>query len=349
MKNNNNYPEIFRPNINKDLEPNGFIYEQLDLGLKLASYTYPAKFFQGLDSLTRELSRTNDLRNIAYAPNRKKANELITGEIIFSETAEQALLEKVPQLTNKDMLILGGITALWHQGETVVTPKQIYRMATKQTKARVTAKQEEETIEIIEMLSSMRVTLDVTAEYRGIKKLPLPKGKESIKLTGNLLNTTKLDVYQEERGNQKAYTYTAYKILEAPLLYHYAVDVLTNAYTEINREQLSIGSGLKDALLINYLSRMIALMENPNNNFKNRRISFEEIYKRADLDDPTRKQKARIKDRVEQILNNWISIGVIKSFTLEREGKSKYPNTSKDTRPYKNVLIHLNGDKPNKK
>ena len=349
MKNNNDHLEIFRPNINKDLEPNGFIYEQLSLNLNLASYKYPDKVYQGLDSVTRELSRINDLSNIAYPPNRKKANDLITGEIIFSETAEQVFRDKVPQLTNKDMLVLSGITALWHQGERHVTPKQIYRMATKQTKARVTAKQEEETIEIIELLSSMRVTLDVTAEYRGIKKLPLPKGKESIKLTGNLLNTTKLEVYQEERGNQKAYTYTAYKILEAPLLYHYAVNVLTNAYTEIDLKQLSIGSGFEDGMLNNYLSRMITLMRNPNNNYKNRRISFEEIYKHVDLDNPSRKQRARIKDKVEQTLNNWVSIGQIKSFTLEREGKSKYPNTSKDARPYKSVLIHLNENKSYKK
>ena len=207
------------------------------------------------------------------------------------------------ELTVYDKWVWNACANLKDQGHDVLTAEQIYKAMG--NTGRPNAKTKEKIMESIETISRARVTIDTTEEHDLYPKY------ERVKATFPLLATETCTAYA--RGQVVE---CAIRIIEAPKLFAFAENRQQVTRLPLNVLDSPISKTDDNLLLSDYLLMRISKMR--NSKYITRTILLDTIYQRCCIE--TYKQKQRLPEKIERILNHYKELEWIKDFKLtERE------------------------------
>ena len=207
------------------------------------------------------------------------------------------------ELTVYDKWVWNACANLKDQGHDVITAEQIYKAMG--NTGRPNAKTKEKIMESVETISRARVTIDTTEEHELYPKY------ERIKATFPLLATETCTAYA--RGQ---IVESAIKIIDAPKLFAFAENRQQVTRLPLNVLDSPISKTDDNLLLSDYLLTRISKMRNSKN--ISRTILIDTICQRCCIE--TYKQKQRLPEKIERILNHYKNLEWIKDFKItERE------------------------------
>ena len=207
------------------------------------------------------------------------------------------------ELTVYDKWVWNACANLKEQGHDVITAEQIYKAMG--NTGRPNAKTKEKIMESVETISRARVTIDTTEEHELYPKY------ERIKATFPLLATETCTAYA--RGQ---IVESAIKIIDAPKLFAFAENRQQVTRLPLNVLDSPISKTDDNLMLSDYLLTRISKMRNSKN--ISRTILIDTICQRCCIE--TYKQKQRLPEKIERILNHYKNLEWIKDFRLtERE------------------------------
>ena len=207
------------------------------------------------------------------------------------------------ELTVYDKWVWNACANLKDQGHDVITAEQIYKAMG--NTGRPNAKTKEKIMESVETISRARVTIDTTEEHELYPKY------ERIKATFPLLATETCTAYA--RGQ---IVESAIKIIDAPKLFAFAENRQQVTRLPLNVLDSPVSKTDDNLLLSDYLLTRISKMRNSKN--ISRTILIDTICQRCCIE--TYKQKQRLPEKIERILNHYKNLEWIKDFKLtERE------------------------------
>ena len=207
------------------------------------------------------------------------------------------------ELTVYDKWVWNACANLKDQGHDVLTAEQIYKAMG--NTGRPNAKTKEKIMESVETISRARVTIDTTEEHELYPKY------ERVKATFPLLATETCTAYARGQVVEGAI-----RIIEAPKLFAFAENRQQVTRLPLNVLDSPISKTDDNLLLSDYLLMRISKMRNSKN--ITRTILLDTIYQRCCIE--TYKQKQRLPEKIERILNHYKELEWIKDFKLtERE------------------------------
>ena len=114
---------------------------------------------------------------------------------------------------------------------------------------------------------------------------------------------------------------TTYHIIRKPILYEYANHLGQVMQIDLNRLAIEGLENTPENILIkNYLNRRIEIMKNKNNSVTSNIIRYKAIYELIDFDG-NKVEAKRIRDKVKKCLDEFIKLGIIKSYEEIKEGR----------------------------
>lgn len=207
------------------------------------------------------------------------------------------------ELTVYDKWVWNACANLKEQGHDVLTAEQIYKAMG--NTGRPNAKTKEKIMESVETISRARVTIDTTEEHDLYPKY------ERVKATFPLLATETCTAYARGQVVEGAI-----RIIESPKLFAFAENRQQVTRLPLNVLDSPISKTDDNLLLSDYLLMRISKMRNSKN--ITRTILLDTIYQRCCIE--TYKQKQRLPEKIERILNHYKELEWIKDFKLtERE------------------------------
>jgi len=207
------------------------------------------------------------------------------------------------ELTVYDKWVWNACANLKEQGHDVITAEQIYKAMG--NTGRPNAKTKEKIMESVETISRARVTIDTTEEHELYPKY------DRVKATFPLLATETCTAYARGQVVEGAI-----RIIEAPKLFAFAENRQQVTRLPLNVLDSPISKTDDNLLLSDYLLMRISKMRNSKN--ITRTILLDTIYQRCCIE--TYKQKQRLPEKIERILNHYKEFEWIKDFKLtERE------------------------------
>ena len=206
-------------------------------------------------------------------------------------------------LTVYDKWVWNACANLKDQGNNVFTVEQVHKAMG--NTGRPNEKTKERIMESIDMISRAMVTIDTTEEHDLYPKY------ERIKATFPLLATETCTAYS--RGQ---IVKTAIKILDTPKLFAFAENRHQITKLPLDILDSPISKTDDNLLLSDYLLTRISKMRNSKNITKT--ILIDTICQRCCIE--TYKQKQRLPEKIEKILNHYKKLKWIKDFKItERE------------------------------
>ena len=207
------------------------------------------------------------------------------------------------ELTVYDKWVWNACANLKEQGHDVLTAEQIYKAMG--NTGRPNAKTKEKIMESVETISRARVTIDTTEEHELYPKY------DRVKATFPLLATETCTAYARGQVVEGAI-----RIIESPKLFAFAENRQQVTRLPLNVLDSPISKTDDNLLLSDYLLMRISKMRNSKN--ITRTILLDTIYQRCCIE--TYKQKQRLPEKIERILNHYKELEWIKDFKLtERE------------------------------
>jgi len=207
------------------------------------------------------------------------------------------------ELTVYDKWVWNACANLKDQGHDVLTAEQIYKAMG--NTGRPNAKTKEKIMESVETISRARVTIDTTEEHELYPKY------ERVKATFPLLATETCTAYARGQVVEGAI-----RIIEAPKLFAFAENRQQVTRLPLNVLDSPISKTDDNLLLSDYLLMRISKMR--NSKYITRTILLDTIYQRCCIE--TYKQKQRLPEKIERILNHYKELEWIKDFKItERE------------------------------
>ena len=207
------------------------------------------------------------------------------------------------ELTVYDKWVWNACANLNEQGHKAFTAEQIYQAMGNE--GRPNSKTKEKILDSVETLSRARVTIDNTEEHE------LYPNYDRLKATFPLLDTEICIAYS--RGQ---IVEDAIRIIQSPKLFEFAEDRHQITKLPINVLESPLNKTEDNLLLSDYLLMRISKMR--NSKYITRTILLDTIYQKCCIE--TYKQKQRLPEKIEKILNHYKELEWIKDFQItERE------------------------------
>ena len=207
------------------------------------------------------------------------------------------------ELTVYDKWVWNACANLNEQGHKAFTAEQIYQAMGNE--GRPNSKTKEKILDSVETLSRARVTIDNTEEHE------LYPNYDRLKATFPLLDTEICIAYS--RGQ---IVEDAIRIIQSPKLFEFAEDRHQITKLPINVLESPLNKTEDNLLLSDYLLMRISKMR--NSKYITRIILLDTIYQKCCIE--TYKQKQRLPEKIEKILNHYKELEWIKDFQItERE------------------------------
>ena len=203
------------------------------------------------------------------------------------------------ELTVYDKWVWNACANLKEQGHDVITAEQIYKAMG--NNGRPNSKTKEKILESVETISRARVTIDNTEEHELYPKY------DRLKMTFPLLATEICTAYARGQVVEDAI-----RIIDAPKLFTFAENRQQVTRLPLNVLASPISKTDDNLLLSDYLLTRISKMR--NSRYITRTILLDTIYQKCGIE--TYKQKQRLPEKIERILNHYKAIGWIKDYKL---------------------------------
>lgn len=228
-------------------------------------------------------------------------------------------IENIPHLNELDKHTYNAIaTAVYHtepdKNGYIIPLSQIGRIMNQDFKRKITKNQLDEIHESISKMSSIRLTMDFSAE----KEL-FPPNIKNLTIQENLLSNRYIKAMVNGKETR------CLQLLKKPCLLEYCENKdYRIAFTPMKILHTPSISNTKDNRLIkNELKEKINLMKRKSS--LSRSIPYEYFYNLLNINTTStshRKKKFKTRESIKEILKNWISNGFIKDFK-EDDGKGK--------------------------
>lgn len=224
--------------------------------------------------------------------------------------------------TEYDRNVYNAVTSLYVYGDKshIVTPATVYRAMVNMTEAEKLSDQQLEAVtHSLDKMRFIRARVDCTTELtkRG-------KSIDGEQITGGRIDTYLLaaEAVEVEAGGK---TVKAYRIIKTPILYEYSklikqVLTLPAGLLDIKAEGQRVKNTPQRIAIKGYLLRRIEVMNGKTANKQSRHILFDAIYEAAGAENPTDKEKERIREYTFIVLDYWKDQGYIKGYERLRSG-----------------------------
>lgn len=283
--------------------------------------------------------KKSDIKQYNSAPtekfvinNSKVANRMGEGLLEIGDTAAVEVGPKVDVLvslnytdealsiggknkfTEYDMAVHNAVCSIYKTGNSFFTPAMVYRvMNGLSDKEKVSAAAEKAVESSIEKSRMTKMTIDFTEQAKKHKY-----NVQDAKVNDMMLSVKWGSVTFNKNKNVSGYTFNS-----EPILYTYAKTtkhVITIPVKQLNTKG-SLNSTPEVTVMRIYLSKRIELMKNKKNNMHNNKITYESIFNKIEVPEPTVKKRDKIRDHVKKILTALQEQGVIKGFKEYKEGR----------------------------
>ena len=115
-----------------------------------------------------------------------------------------------------------------------------------------------------------------------------------------------------------------YRINKLSPLFKYAEKLMQITSWQTVLMRVPVRKTIPNALLCSYLLRIISLVRNTKNSYKNNGILFSTIHENLNLNTSDRHKIKNIRDNIRDMFDYWKKVGLIKSFRFEKKGTAYY-------------------------
>ncbi len=277
-----------------------------------------------------------DIGRITLEESKKGAKKLVETTCILTYEGDNVHLSGRQPFTEYDRNVYDAVSSLYVYGDPshVVTAAQVYRAMTGLTDTeKPTSGQLAAVTRSLDKMRFIRARIDCTAEFQA-RRITL----NSQQINGGEIDTYLLtaDAVKVQAGGQ---TVKAYRIIKTPILYEYAAavnQVLTLPASTLDIKELnpdgSAGARLPNTesriLIKGYLIRRIEGMKGKNglNNpvvalydYQRNGETHQGLYSIAGKPDAASKEKQRIREDAEKMLDYWQAIEYIKGYEIQTQ------------------------------
>ncbi len=260
------------------------------------------KPFEGLMEINRE-----EKSPIATAPIRTKA-------LVSLNLDNKEVNLSTDTLTRFDREVIDAVATLVCHID-VMSSATIYRTITgKQANQFVTPAQQQKVEESLRRCSRCIVEIDATASF--LNAIPQQKGKtKKLSFRGPLIAFAEL-IHQSE-----AETTTFFQILQIPPIFKYAETIGKVSHFPFELLDTPVRKTESLIFIQGYLLRTIDEMN--RGILVTREILWDKLYEIAECDLSKRQYKAELRKNTISMLDYWVQMKFIASFTNEMKGKEK--------------------------
>lgn len=253
-----------------------------------------------------------------------KGKNEITTRCILSYEGDNVKLSSRRPITEYARNVADAVASLYVYGDQshIVTPAIVYRAMVHATETETPSPQQIGAVtKALDMLRFVRVQVDCTAELK----------KRKLNLNGEVISGGGIDTYLLAlkqvwviSGGKKV---SAYKIMEAPILYDYSR--LTGQVLTVPAALLDIRdtTGAKIAnterriAVKGYLMRRISVMKGKTGDRQSRHILYSAIFSEVCDTPPTAKEQRAIREYIDLVLESWKAQNFINGYTTITSGR----------------------------
>lgn len=255
----------------------------------------------------------------------RKEPELITRCVLNYEGDNVKLSSRQP-FTEYDRNVADAVTSLFEYGDAshIITAAQVFRAMVHATETETPSPQQIGAVtKSLDKMRFVRVQIDCTDELT----------RRKVSLNGAQITSGKIDTYlltlkklEVMAGGQKV---TAYKIMEAPILYDYSrligqVLTVPAALLDIrDKNEARVSNTERRIAIKGYLLRRISVMKGKTGEKKSRHIMFEDAYKNVCEGTPSEKDQRLIREYIDLVLQDWTRRRFIVGYSVLTKGKKK--------------------------
>jgi len=260
---------------------------------------------------------TNDLSEgveiVVSAPKKKEFE--ITAKVVSQLDVEGIKITR--QLSEQDRCVFDAVLTLFVEGQRTFTAKQVYKTYTGLDRMNPSAIENVENI--IDKMRATLIDIDWT-KHALMNKLDEETAPKQVTVTvgGYLLP---LEVIRVDEGDTHQ---IMYRFIKEPVYLTYSR--LVGQLITIPAEMLKLESldmTPERIAIQHYMMRKIEIMNNKRNKSNNRKMLFETIFEKCNLNVSTRQYKAHHVKTVEKTLTEWIERKDIKGYQGTTKGKAK--------------------------
>lgn len=233
------------------------------------------------------------------------------------------LINKNQPVGEYDAAVINAVSDLWDYGDEshIFTPAVLFRAMVNATEAETPSdKQIKETLETVEKLSCLRITIDCSDEFkkygRKLNGYPITGGK----ITTALLDLDKIEI---EAGGR---TVTAFKMNRKPFIHYYAeaakqIETVDAELLDIRDDTgAKVANSKRRIAIKNYLMRHIIIMKRKN---QGNNILYDNMLSSIEYEHEfSKRDRQIIREYIYIVLEYWKSKKFIKSYTDVKQGRS---------------------------
>lgn len=273
-------------------------------------------------------NHVNDIIGIGQTElvvSKQGKNEITTKCIINYDSDNVKITGRRP-FTEYDRNVADAVTSLYEYGDKshIITPAMVFRAMVHAAEQETPSTQQlEAVVDSLDKMRFLRVQIDCSEELR----------QRGLSLNGKVITGGKVDTYlltlKKVEVRAGGHTTTAYKIIDAPVLYDYAR--MTGQVITVPAKLLDIrdSSGGKISntetriAVKGYLMRRISVMKGKTANRQSKIILYNTMFEELGLTDLTRDDQKRIRKYCLEVLEYWKSSGFVNGYSELTQGKKK--------------------------
>lgn len=255
----------------------------------------------------------SEVREIVVSAQKKKEFE-ITAKVVSQLDVEGIKITR--QLSEQDRCVFDAVLTLFMEGQRTFTAKQVYKTYTGLDRMNPSAIENVENI--IDKMRFTSIDIDWT-KHALMNKLDDETAPQQVTVTvgGYLLP---LEVIRVDAGDTHQ---IGYRFIKEPVYLTYSR--LVGQLITIPAEMLKLESldmTPERIAIQHYMMRKIEIMNNKRNKSNNRKMLFETIFEKCNLNVSTKQYKARYVKAIEKILTEWIERKYIKGYRITKSGRT---------------------------
>lgn len=253
--------------------------------------------------------------NVAW-PNEKKKDADVLTAVALEYIGDDKDIKLSRPVSEFDILVLNGYIAQVAGGRSMFTAADVYEAVT--GGGTPNKKQLAEYTESIDRMRFNKLTVDMTQEAEAHNLVDPETGKpwKSWKVETMLLPADKITMQAANGRIVEGYVST-----REPVVYTHAR--MTNQIVSYPMKYLDTrdaGSNTKQNNIIKtyLLRRILQARDNPR---MRPTIKYSTVYEKADINSGNKTTRKRVNDYIESLMKEWVKMGLIKGYTIGKEGR----------------------------
>ena len=173
----------------------------------------------------------------------------------------------------------------------------------------------------LDELKYMRISMDLKDKFLNDATLKIDGEKyRPLVVEENLLDISILKL----KSARNSRIVKVYRVNRLSPIFDYAEKLKQITSWQTSLMKVPFRKTIQNALLCSYLLMKISLAKNPNKKYKNNGILFKTIHEDLNLDVSDRHKIKNIRDNIRKMFDYWLSIGLIESYSFEKNGQQFY-------------------------